>query len=514
MSEKMNVLFIITDQHRADHLSCYGNPIVKTPNLDKLASEGVRFTNAFCTNPMCMPNRATLLTGLYPNVHGVRSNGINLSIDIPTITEALYQRGYHTINVGKPHFNFWTPAYKMLPKSAESFEGWLSDKADDNPVKDNFPLPYYGFREVELIAGHGNLCLGHYLDNWLEEKAPDLAKRVKNYFHIDNFFTLFCDSFIPEELYNTKYVEERTIAFLERYVKGDYGNKPFFLHCSFPDPHHPVCPPGKYREMYDPKDIELPKSFHNIKNLYDHPFLGPHLRQPIFRGALLRESTEEEVRKFTALNYGSETCIDHSIGQILASLEKLGLADNTMVIFTSDHGDFMGEHGMLLKGPAPFNGVLQIPLIWKVPGITKPNISNALISSVDIPKTILNLLNLKERHQPPGMQGYDMTSVLKNPKNQDIEPRDCCLIVQDEEVGPKGPLYARLCHYITKDYKLTMYEGVKGYGDLFHRKNDPDELNNLWFNKKNIEIRFELLEGLFQENLKIQSRFPERQAAT
>ena len=102
MEKKMNVLFIITDQFRADHLGCYGNAIVKTPNLDKLASEGVRFTNAFCTNPMCMPNRSTILTGLYPNVHGVRSNGINLPTDIPTITEALYKRGYHTINVGKP----------------------------------------------------------------------------------------------------------------------------------------------------------------------------------------------------------------------------------------------------------------------------------------------------------------------------------------------------------------------------------------------------------------------------
>jgi arylsulfatase A-like enzyme len=514
MSEKMNVLFIITDQHRADHLSCYGNPIVKTPNLDKLASEGVRFTNAFCSNPMCMPNRATLLTGLYPNVHGVRSNGINLPIEIPTITEALYRRGYHTINVGKPHFNFWTPAYKMLPKSSESFEGWLADKASDNPVKENFPIPYYGFREVELIAGHGNLCLGHYLDNWLEERAPHLAKKVKDIFHVDNFFSLFCDSFIPEEHYNTKYVEERTIAFLERYTKGEYGKKPFFLHCSFPDPHHPLCPPGKYRDMYDPKDIELPKSFTDIKNLYNHPFLGPHLKQPVFRGALLRESTEEEVRKFTALNYGSETCIDHSIGQILGSLEKLGLADNTMIIFTSDHGDFMGDHGMLLKGPAPFNGVLQIPLIWKVPGIIKSGISDALISSVDIPKTILNLLGLKERHQPPGMQGYDMTSVLREPDNSEIQPRDCCLIVHDEEVGPKGPLYARLCHYITKEHKLTIYEGIKGYGDLFDRNNDPDELHNLWFDKKSKDLRYELIESLLQENLKIQSRFPSRQAAT
>ncbi len=510
----MNVLFIITDQHRADHLSCYGNPIIKTPNLDKLASEGVRFTNAFCTNPMCMPNRATLLTGLYPNVHGVRSNGINLPVDVNTITEALYQRDYHTICVGKPHFNFWTPAYKMLPKSSESFEGWLADKAGDNPVKENFPLPYYGFREVELIAGHGNLCLGHYLDDWLEERAADLAKKLRDYFHVDNFFTLFCDSFIPEELYNTKYVEERTIVFLERYAKGDYGNKPFFLHCSFPDPHHPVCPPGKYRDMYNPDDIELPKSFNNIKNLYNHPFLGPHLKEPVFRGALLRESTEEEVRKFTALNYGSETCIDHSIGLILASLEKLGLADNTMVIFTSDHGDFMGDHGMLLKGPAPFNGVLQVPLIWKVPGVTKPGVSDALISTVDLPKTILSLLKIKERHHPPNMQGYDMTPVLKEPDNLDKQVRDCCLIVQDEEVGPKGPLYARLCHYITKTHKLTIYEGVKDYGDLFDRKNDPDELHNLWFDKKSKELRHELIERLLHENLKIQSRFPTRQAAT
>ncbi len=514
MKKKMNVLFIITDQFRADHLGCYGNPIVKTPNLDKLASEGVRFTNAFCTNPMCMPNRSTFLTGLYPNVHGVRSNGINLPTDLATITEALYKRGYHTINVGKPHFNFWLPPYKLLPKSSESFEAWLADKAGDNPVKENFPIPYYGFREVEMIAGHGNLCLGHYLDDWLDERAPDLAKRVREIFHVDTFFALFCDSFIPEEHYNTKYVEERTIAFLERYSKGEYGEKPFFLHCSFPDPHHPVCPPGKYRDMYSPDDIELPKSFDNIKNLYDHPFLGPHLKQPPFRGALLRESTEEEVRKFTALNYGSETCIDHSIGQILASLEQLGLAENTMIIFTSDHGDFMGDHGMLLKGPAPFNGVLQVPLIWKVPEITKPGVTDALVSTIDLSKTILTLLGLKERHQPPNMQGYDMTPVLKEPDNPDKQVRDCCLIVHDEEVGPKGPLYARLLHYITKTYKLTIYEGVKGYGDLFDRKNDPDELNNLWFDENTKDLKYKLIEDLLHEDLKIQSRFPERQAGT
>ena len=344
----------------------------------------------------------------------------------------------------------------------------------------------------------------------VEEKSLELAKKVRNYFHVDNFFTLFCDSFVPEEFYNTKYVEEKTISFLERFSEGKYGNKPFFLHCSFPDPHHPVNPPGKYRNMYKPEDVELPKSFSDINSLYEHPFLAPHMKTPVFRGALLRESTEEEVRKFIALTYGSIAMIDYSIGQILRSLDKLGLAANTMVIFTSDHGDFMGDHGMLLKGPAPFNGVLQVPLIWKVPGITQEGgESSSLINSIDIPKTILTLLNIKEKYQPLHMQGYDMTPILKNPGKK---IRDRVLIVQDEEVGPKGPLYCRLRHLITDDYKLTIYEGVENYGDLYDRKNDRDELNNLWL--KNKDLRLELLDKLIHEDLKIQSRFPERQAAT
>ncbi|MHA1194162.1 MAG: sulfatase family protein [Promethearchaeota archaeon] len=107
MGEKMNVLFIITDAQRADHLGCYGNSIIKTPNLDRLASESLRFTNYFCTNPICMPNRATLLTGYYPNVHGVRSNGMILSKDMPTITQTLSKRGWHTASVGKIHHQFW-----------------------------------------------------------------------------------------------------------------------------------------------------------------------------------------------------------------------------------------------------------------------------------------------------------------------------------------------------------------------------------------------------------------------
>jgi len=501
MSEKMNVLFIITDQHRADHMSCSGNPILKTPNLDRLANDGIRFTNAFCANPMCMPNRSSILTGVYPNVHGCRSNGINLPLDIPTFVQTLRNRGYQTFSTGKMHLQFFTPPFKRKTHSAENIGAWLHEKTAEN-MRKNFPLPYYGFDEVEIVLGHGDLCTGHYSD-WLEERAPQFLEDIRTRF--TNFFnTLVYDTKLPEQYYNTTYVEERTIAFLERYSSGNYGEKPFFLHCSFPDPHHPVCPPGRYKDMYKPEDIELPPTFNDIKNLYNHKFLGLYIKDPIFRGAMLRESPEEEVRKFIASTYGSITMVDNAIGRILASFQKLGLDENTMVIYTSDHGDLCGDHGMLLKGPSPFNGVLQVPLIWKVPGVTKPAVSEALVSSIDLSKTILTLLGIRERHHPPDMQGVDITPILKDP-NEKV--RDCCLIEEDEEVGP---LKIRLRHLITETHKITTYAGLKDYGDIFDRKNDPNELHNLWYDNK--ELRYMLLEKLYHENLNAQSRLPKRQS--
>lgn len=519
----MNVLFIITDQQRADHLGCSGNQILKTPNIDKFANEGVRFTNAYVANPMCMPNRATLLTGLYPNMHGLRSNGINLPTNVPTITQALQNKGYHTINVGKMHLQWHFLPFRRKSSSAEHAAKW-DDIDTFSKMKEIFNSPYYGFDEVEITIGHGDICGGHYLD-WLKEKVLNNTSFMKELIGKTTFenertifndllklrrkrkpFTFIYETEMPEELYPTTFVAERTIAFLERYAKGEYGNKPFFMHCSFPDPHHPVGPPGRYNEMYKSEDINLPPSFIDIENMYHHKFLGQYLKKPPFRGTLLRESTEEEVQKFTALTYGALSMIDHGVGKILTSLEKLGLTDNTMVIYTSDHGDLMGDHGMCLKGPNPFNGVLQVPLIWKVPGLTKTAISDSLVSSIDIPKTILNLLGIGQRRQPPDMQGYDITPILDNPN---MKIRNCCLIEEDEEVDPYK---IRLRHLVTEDYKITLYEGLRDYGDIFDRKNDPNELHNLWYEDK--DLRNELVNELFHENLKAQSCYPHRQALT
>ncbi|MHA1491070.1 MAG: sulfatase family protein [Promethearchaeota archaeon] len=507
MKEKMNVIFLISDAHRADHLSCYGNPMLKTPNLDALAKDGVRFTNCYCTNPICMPNRATMITGVYPNVHGVRSNGINLPENIPTITQTLHKRGWHTTAIGKIHHQFWLGPFKHKYKSSESLVSWAVNKGGNDPVRENFPLPYYGYDEVDVVSGNGTICAGHYTE-WLEERAPERAEEVKKWVqNYDNLFSLTCNE-LPEELYNTTYVRERTISFLERHAKGEYENKPFYLHCSFPDPHYPLFPPKRFQDMYKPDEIELPSSFSDIKNVYKHEYLGQHLKNPPFKRAFLRESTEEEVRELMALTYAAIAYVDYSIGQILASLEKLGYSDNTIVIYTSDHGDLMGDHGLLFKGPCPYDGVFHVPLIWKVPGITKPGVADALVSSIDYPKTILNLLNIPERHHPPDMQGYDITPILKDP-NQKI--RDCCLIENDEEVGT---LNARLRTLITEDYKLTIYEGLSDFGDIFDRKNDPNELNNLWYDMDFKDKRFELVNKLLQENIKAQSKYPKRIAGT
>ena len=193
--------------------------------------------------------------------------------------------------------------------------------------------------------------------------------------------------------------------------------------------------------------------------------------------------------------------IDHGVGQILASLEKLGLADNTMIIYTADHGDLMGDHGLLLKGPNPFNGVLQIPLLWKVPGLTKTGVSDTLVSSIDIPKTIMSLLNIQKKNRPPDMQGVDLTPALKDPSKK---LRDCCLVEEDEEMMGS----VRVRHLITEDYKLTVYQNLENYGDLFDRKKDPDELHNLWYDENSMNLRNELVNKFLHEVLKAESRYP------
>ncbi len=220
------------------------------------------------------------------------------------------------------------------------------------------------------------------------------------------------------------------------------------------------------------------------------------------------------MRKFQAYTYGLLSLIDHSVGQILGALNSLGLEKNTMVIFTSDHADLMGDHGMLFKGPAHYQGLVKVPFIWKVPGMTKAGvISDSLVSSIDIPSTILNLLNIKEKFQPPGMQGIDITPILQDPS---VKIRDHCIIEEDEDArkATKRDQYRniRVRTMITEDYRITIYQGYGNTGDLYDLKKDPNELANLWNDNNYKEIKDNLIYKMFHEILNLQDRFPKKQA--
>jgi len=501
----MNILFFITDQQRMDHVGCYGNPDLKTPNLDRLAEEGVRFTNSYCTAPMCMPNRATIFTGKYPNIHGVRCNGINLDPNIPTFTQTLLKNNYHTYSIGKIHLNFFGNPYS---RKSHSEEALIPSIYTPKEKKKPHPKPYYGLDEVDMVIGHGDAVGGDYLD-WVEEKAPEYYDLIKKR-STQLFDKIMANSPIPEDIYQTSYITEKTISYLERFSKGEYGDKNFFIHCSYPDPHHPVCPPGKYKSMYDPEKIEISSNLNDIERLYNHEILGKYVN--VYRPNWLRETTEEELRQFLAYSYGTISMIDNSIGQILAALRSFGLEDDTMVIFTSDHGDLMGDHGLLLKGPAHFSGTLKVPLIWKIPGVTKSgSISNSLVSSIDIPKTLLRFLKIKEKYYPIGIQGKDLNPILKNSEEK---VRDCVIIEEDEQSQKDSHNLPsiRLRTMVTKKYRLTLYENFENYGDLYNLEEDPMEENNLWFDNSYKNIKNELLKKFAHELIKIQPHFPNKQA--
>lgn len=501
----MNVLFFITDQQRIDHLGCYGNPDLKTPNLDRLAEEGVRFTNSYCNAPMCMPNRATIFTGKYPSVHGVRCNGINLDKDIPTITQTLLNSNYHTYSIGKIHLNFFGNPYS---RESHSEEALIPSLYIPKEKKSPHPKPYYGLEEVDMVIGHGDAVGGDYID-WVEEKAPEYYDLIKKR-ATQLFDNIMADSPIPEEIYQTNYITEKTISYLKRFSEDAYGDKNFFIHCSYPDPHHPVCPPGRYKHMYDPDKIQIPPTLDDIERLYDHEILKQYVN--VYRPNWLRETTEKELRQFLAYTYGTISMIDNSVGKILAALRSFGLEDDTMVIFTSDHGDFMGDHGILLKGPAHFSGTLKVPLLWKVPGITKPGtVSNSLLSSIDIPITLLNLLNIKKKEYPNDMQGKDITPILKNPQEN---IRDCLIIEEDEQTQKDSHNLPsiRLRTMITEEYQLTLYENYEVYGDLYNLKEDPMQKKNLWKQDSIKKIKNDLIRKFVHELIKIQPHHPNKQA--
>tara|TARA_B100000579_G_scaffold108413_1_gene86358 strand:+ start:177 stop:1370 length:1194 start_codon:yes stop_codon:yes gene_type:complete len=365
-SEKPNVLVIITDQQRADHLGFMGNQVVNTPNLDQLAERSAVFKNTWVSNPVCMPNRCSILTGRMPTAHGVIFNDRSLDWNSNTFVRQFKRADYSTTLIGKSHIQHGASRNSIVP-----------------------------------FRGEGAFETPHE-EHWWQIYQPPY----------------------PEDYHSTTFVTERTIDQIER---KSNDNEPWLIWSSFPDPHHPMTPPGRWFEKYRPSEMPLPSSrTDKLDGAPEHlqNFQSIHPKDQRQWVAPCGFGSDELLREAIAATYGMIEMIDNGIGKILKSLEDTQQLDNTIIVFTSDHGDMMGDHGLFLKGFMHYRGTLQVPLLVRAPGIEAQE-NHELASSIDIGPTLLELCELPFYE---GIQGETLVPILLGDKKS---VRDCVLIEDD-----------------------------------------------------------------------------------
>ncbi len=512
MSTRPNFLCLLTDQQRADHWGGGGNTLIRTPNLDRLAAEGVTFDQAYVANPLCMPARGTLFTGLTPRGHGVRTNGIPLDPRLPTITEALRSAGYRTHGIGKIHL---TPFSTPRGAAVENLDPAQFPEAQpmwERGRVQGLPRPYYGLEQVEFAGGHGSWAWGDYMQflnashpqGWrlLQPQAgtPPRSGAEQSW-----------QSAVPEELHCSTWIADRTLAFLKEQAGRP---QPFFLWCSFPDPHHPYCPPRPWCNRYDPADIppparrdgELDDLAPHFRRIYEHRLQLSGRNRPT-------RMADEQLREITALTYGMISLVDAQVGRILKGLEESGLRDDTVVVFMSDHGDMMGDHWMLNKGPFHFDGLLRIPFVWSCPGrFGKGLRTSALATQLDFAPTVLALAGvpIPEGATPSQPEAPDMSppwpgrSLVPVLQGNAAPVRDSVVVENDEDY-----LGLRLRTLVTEEHRLTVYAG-QPYGELFDRREDPGQLHNLWDSAAHRSVRRDLEVRLLHALIETDAAVPRR----
>lgn len=510
--KKPNIILFITDQHKADHLGTYGNRIVKTPHLDAIAAKGWRSDRFYVASPICMPNRSSLMTGRMPSVHGARHNGIPLDLSSRTFVELLQETGYETSLIGKSHLQNMTGKGPHWPRAAAALtKGEARRTAKGNYDQEWGPfwqkdpdydldIPFYGFSRVNLAVDHGDQVWGHYW-RWLEKNHPETAQIAGPEHAIPTPEYELCKfnqawrTRVPEELSTNAYIGLKAKEQIKEYAETE---QPFFLMCSFPDPHHPFTPHGKYWDMYDPEKVDLPPSFYASQTRPASPAVQWLYDQRDNKTALKNtpavfSCTEREAREAIALNYGSITHIDTVIGQVMQQLEDSGQADNTIIIFMSDHGDYLGDHQLLWKGPIHFQSVIRTPFIWYDPTMSHDlKSSDVLASTIDVAPTILDRLGITPYN---GIQGV---SLLEAMSQKEIKGRNN-LVIEEEGQRVMFGLNSRvrMRTLVSSQYRLSVYEG-SGWGELYDLENDPMELHNLWDNTDCLLIKTQLLHELVE----------------
>jgi len=489
----------MADQLRADALGCFGNSFARTPTLDALAARGARLSAHMTPNQICAPSRASLFSGLYARNHELVHNGIALRDDIELITHALARAGFRTHGIGKFHFQpILAPAKFRMPESNAFWE--LSESAGWNG-------PYYGFEIAEFVIGESATATiaGHYA-RWLEAMAPEavgLYQRDRALAPPPSDLDEVWKCAVPERLHYNGWIADRACDFLSG-LRGEN----FFLFVSFPDPHHPFTPPRPWCDMFDPTEVPAPKTApgelrrmpdyiategptdqitEDDRKSYLDFLLSPGA--PREQGFMTKVAgiSDGTLRLAIAHTYGAVAMIDDCIGRVLHALRENGLADDTVVVFTSDHGEFLGDHGLLRKGPPPYCQLLNVPLLLAGPQID-PIAVQALTSHVDLKATLLELL---------GVAGTAGDGISLGPllRGETKLGRDAVWAEYHPRVIPEQYNQS----LITADWRITVYPRRAEWGELFDRRADPDENHNLFHEPTHRSVREQLIARLQRE---------------
>jgi iduronate 2-sulfatase len=424
--EKLNVLFLMSDDMRPD-LGCYGHPVVKSPNIDALAKAGVRFDRAYCQYPLCNPSRTSMLTGRHPTTTGVLDN-----------------RTW----VGAAH-----PEWVSLPRHF---------KANGYAALRTGKIFHGGIDDADAWTEGGE---ARKFDGAVTPKTPpkDRAKTS------DRVVTLDGDG----ESHNDYRTADRAIAYLRK-----YKDKPFFLACGFTKPHSPPTAPKKFLDMYDPAKVPLPKDFAGKPTVpagFPERSLTPN--GDLFIG---RDATEDEARQMIRAYWASVSWTDWNVGRVIAELDKLGLRENTVIVFWGDHGYHLGEKGKWAKHGSLFEIGARVPLIVLAPG-TKGNgkVAPKPVQSLDIYPTLCELCGITA---PAGLEGHSLKPLLDDPGAAWDHPAYTVA-----GTGKRLGVAVR-----TDKFRYVEYDGGAAGAMLFDAANDPHEVKNLADDPKYAKVREEM----------------------
>jgi arylsulfatase A-like enzyme len=506
------ILFITTDQQRFDSLGCNGNKFCRTPVIDKLAHEGINYKRAYNQNTVCMPARSTMLTGQYVRTHGVFANGVPLPEAAPSVAQYLKDKaGYKTALIGKAHFE-------------PNFDLKLRWRENRRQVEGDYG-PWRGF-DYAIHATHipsvGGRPVGHY-GRWIKRTHPEYFDTSAPLLNAapggDTGAPETANNPIPREIYHTDWLAGRAIEWLKKLAAGDN----WFLWLSFPDPHHPWDPPASENHRCDWRDLPLPVGHPGTKErireilakkpahwlaFYDGSFAniegGPMNFTP-------QQLSDDNIREINAKVHIENELIDEAIGRVLAEIKARGWADDTDIIFTTDHGEMQGDFGFVYKGPWHVDALMRLPFIWR----PAPNAKVASatvdqpVEQVDLAPTFCAIAGVEPASW---MQGKAL------PTSEDGS-RERALCEWDSQF----PGYGFHFRSIYRDgFLLTRYEpstqgqpnGLEAAwpalgtlsctirydgneGELYDLRNDPRQWENLWDVPRHKSLKSDLIADLY-----------------